>query len=272
VSDETYPELEAARAHWRYRPAAGTLDGKTVLVTGAGAGIGATTAKTLATYGADVVLLGRTRSKLEQIFDWITTHTPTNPVIVPADLTLLSTESVAALFDAVHTGYGKLDGLVHNASLLGPKVPIAHYPAQAWQQVMQTNITAPFLLTQGLFPLLDAASDCCVLNISSTVGRTGRAYWGAYAVSKFALEGFSQVLADETETAGRIRVYSVNPGGTRTDMRRAAYPMEDPAAVPPAEAHMDLVLYLMEGARDGKRLPATGSQLDARDWQPESGH
>jgi NAD(P)-dependent dehydrogenase (short-subunit alcohol dehydrogenase family) len=118
VSDETYPELEAAKAHWRYRPAAGTLDGKTVLVTGAGAGIGATTAKTLATYGADVVLLGRTHSKLEQIFDWITTHTPTNPVIVPADLTLLSTESVAALFDAVHTGYGKLDGLVHNASLL----------------------------------------------------------------------------------------------------------------------------------------------------------
>ena len=157
--------------------------------------------------------------------------------------------------------------LVHNASLLGPKVPLPHYPYETWLKVMQTNVNATFLLTQQLFDLLDAAPYGCVINTSSSVGRTGRAYWGAYAVSKFALEGFSQVLADENENAGHLHVFSVNPGGTRTEMRREAYPLEDPSSLPTAEQHMDLYLYLLEGPAQKQAFPATGSQLDARDWQ-----
>jgi NAD(P)-dependent dehydrogenase (short-subunit alcohol dehydrogenase family) len=266
---EHYPDLDAASQAWRYRAEADCLAGKTYLVTGAGDGIGAVTAKTLACFGANVVLLGRSRQPLETVFDWIEQKTQTEPVIVPADLERLDEASVTALSDSISETYGKLSGIVHNASRLGPRTPIAHYPYDEWLKVMQTNVNAVFVLTKGLFELLDASADAVVLNVSSSVGRAGRAYWGAYAVSKFALEGFTQVFADETETAGQIRVYSLNPGGTRTKMRAAAYPMEDPESVPPPEAHMDLYLYLLEGARTGKTLPATGTQLDARDWQPD---
>lgn len=264
---QSYPELARAVDDFRYQPAPDALADRTIVVTGAGNGIGASAAKTFACYGANVVLVGRTRQRLEQVFDWIEANTSTKPVIVPADLEHLSPDAVAALHDAIAETYGPVHGLLHNASMLGPKVPLAHFPLDEWQRVMQTNVTAPFMLTQALFDLLDQAPSACVINTSSSVGRQGRAYWGAYAASKFALEGFSQILADETEHAGRIKVYSVNPGGTRTDMRRAAYPLEDPDSVPLAETHMDLYLYLMEGPRPGKTLPATGAQLDARTWE-----
>ena len=264
---QTYEDLANAAKNWRFQPSSDLLAGRHILVTGAGDGIGLTAAKTFASFGANVILLGRTREKLEAVFDWIEANTQTQPVIVPCDLEQLNADAVMALHDAIADTYGVLHGLLHNASLLGPRVPLAHYPAQEWLRVMQTNVNAPFLLTQGVFDLLDAAADACIINTSSGVGRQGRAYWGAYAVSKFATEGFSQVLADETENAGRIRVYSVNPGGTRTQMRRAAYPNEDPDTLPTAEAHMDLYLYLMGGPATGKVLPVTGSQLDARQWR-----
>lgn len=263
---QLYDELAAASAQWHFQPAANLLAGRNILISGAGDGIGAVLAKTAACFGANVILLGRTRQKLEQVFDWIEAQTKTQPVIVPCDLEHLSIEAVDALAAQIEDTYGTLHGLVHNASLLGPKVPLAHYPAKDWQQIMQVNANAPFLLTQGLFPLLDNADDACVLFISSTVGREGRAYWGAYSASKFALEGLSQILADETENAGRIRVYSINPGGTRTGMRRAAYPMEDPATVPPPEQHMGLFLHLLGGPATGLELPQTGAQVDARNF------
>jgi NAD(P)-dependent dehydrogenase (short-subunit alcohol dehydrogenase family) len=265
--DLDYPELKAAIPNWRFAPAPDVLAGRNILITGAGEGIGAAAAKTFACFGANVILLGRTRNKLEAVFDWIVTHTQTEPVIVPCDLELLDASATSALHNAISETYGVLHGLLHNASRLGPKVPLAHYPIDEWQRVMQTNVTAPFILTHTLFDLLDAADDACVINTASSVGRQGRAYWGAYAVSKFATEGFSQVLADETEAAGRIRVYSVNPGGTRTAMRKAAYPLEDPQTLPPPEAHMDLYLYLMAGPRTGKTLPVSGAQLDLRTWE-----
>ncbi len=261
-----YSELTHAASQWRYTPTTDALAGHNIVVTGAGDGIGAVAAKTFACFGANVILLGRTRQKLEAVFDWIEANTSTEAVIVPCDLEHLNADALTALHDAIAEGYGELHGLLHNASRLGPRVPLAHYPMQEWMRVMQTNVNAPFLLTQALFDLLDKPAHSCVINTSSGVGRQGRAYWGAYAVSKFATEGFSQVLADETENAGRIRVYSVNPGGTRTQMRKAAYPSEDPLSLPTAEAHMDLYLYLMEGPASGKQLPPTGTQFEARNW------
>jgi NAD(P)-dependent dehydrogenase (short-subunit alcohol dehydrogenase family) len=257
-----YPELNSARADWRYQPQPDCLDGKVILVTGAGDGIGSTAARTFACYGASVILLGRTRSKLEAVSDWITTNTATEPVIVPSDLLSLGEENANALADATMDAFGRLDGLLHNASLLGPKVPISHYPAAEWQRVFTVNTHAVFLLTRALLPLLERSASASVVMTSSSVGRAGRAYWGAYAVSKFAIEGLTQVLADEYEHAGKIRVNSLNPGGTRTSMRRAAYPMEDPAAVPVPETHMDLYLYLMSQLSHG----VTGKQFDAREW------
>ncbi len=265
-----YAALTAAAANWAYQPTADALAGRNILITGAGDGIGAAAAKTFASFGANVMLLGRTRQKLEQVFDWIEANTATEAVIVPCDLEQLTVDAVNALHDSIADSYGVLHGLMHNASMLGPRTPLAHYPASEWVRVMQVNVTAPFMLTQGLFTLLDQAPDSCVINTSSGVGRQGRAYWGAYAVSKFAAEGFNQVLADETENAGHIRVYSVNPGGTRTRMRAAAYPAEDPDTLPTAEDHMALYVYLMEGPQSGKTLPATGAQLEARGWQPSA--
>ena len=263
-----YPELAEQAARWQH-PFSGTaLKGKTILVTGAGDGLGAATAKTYASFGATVILLGRTRSKLEAVSDWITAHTATQPVIVPCDLEKLDMETAGNLAESIDEAFGSLDGIVHHASRLGPKGPIAHYPMEEWQRVMQTNVNAVFLLNHALFDLLDASARACVIHTSSSVGRAGRAYWGAYAASKFALEGLSQVFADETEVAGRIKVFSVNPGGTRTAMRKAAYPLEDPATLPGPEAHMELFLLLLlpiDNQGNGVEF-VTGQQLDCRDW------
>ena len=214
-----YPELAAGKAHWRYQPGAACLQDQVILITGAGDGIGRTAARTFALHGANVILLGRTRSKLEAVFDWITDHTDTEPVIVPCDLLALDDTSADALAQAIEEGFGRLDGILHNASLLGPKTPMAYYPSDEWARVMQVNAFAPFLLTRTLLPLLQQSANASVVMTSSSVGRQGRAYWGAYAVSKFALEGLCQVLADEHENANRVRFNSLNPGGTRTGIR-----------------------------------------------------
>ena len=268
-----YPELAAKQSNWQHHFQGDVLKGKTILVTGAGDGIGIATAKTYSSFGANVILLGRTRSKLEVVFDWIEAHTKTEPVIVPCDLEHLDSETVENLANSIADNFGQLDGLVHNASRLGPKVPIAHYPADEWQRVMQTNVNAVFMLNKGLFELLDKSDNACVIHTSSSVGREAKAYWGAYAASKFALEGLSQLFADETETAGNIHVYSVNPGGTRTAMRKEAYPLEDPALLPTPEDHMELYLALMCGSdqvRGNVVTFTTGQQLDARTWLQKS--
>jgi len=257
-----YPELEAARPHWRYQPAPDCLAGQVILVTGAGDGIGRAAAKTFACHGADVLLLGRTRGKLETVSDWITANTTTSPVIVPCDLELLDDTSAEALLEAVAENYGRLDGILHNASLLGPKAPLSHYPSSAWQQVMRVNSFAPFLLTRTLLPALNMSPSASVVLTSSSVGRKARAYWGAYAVSKFAVEGMMQVFADEFEHTGRIRFNSLNPGATRTGMRATAYPGEDPNSVDQPERKMDIYLYLFEAASAAEN----GRQFDARDW------
>jgi NAD(P)-dependent dehydrogenase (short-subunit alcohol dehydrogenase family) len=257
-----YPDLAEARALWRYRPAADCLADRVILVTGAGDGLGRCAARTFACYGAHVILLGRSKSKLEAVFDWIAERTDTRPVIVPCDLEALGDDNAGALMDAIDGEFGRLDGLLHNASLLGPRVPVAHYGTTEWQRVMQVNAHAPFLLTRSLLGLLERSGDASVVFTSSSVGRRGRAYWGAYAVSKFATEGLMQVLADEHETAGRIRFNSLNPGATRTAMRAAAYPGENPAEVATPEQKMDLYVYLFEAASRG----VNGQALEARDW------
>ena len=262
-----YPELEDAKAHWRHQPAAGCLAGRAILVTGAGDGIGKALAKTAALYGADLILLGRTRAKLEAVFDWIGEHTPTRPVIVPCDLSHLNSSSAESLASQARTEYGRLDGLVHNASLLGAKAPLAHYPMSQWDDVLRVNLSAAATLTQALMSLMLETAEAqgqqgSILFTSSSVGRQGRAYWGAYAVSKFAVEGLMQVLADECAAEGALRVNSLNPGGTRTAMRRQAYPAEDPATVPAPETHLDLYIHLLSDAAQG----VTGQALDARTW------
>lgn len=230
-----------------------------VLVTGAGDGIGRIAAQTFARFGAQLILLGRTVSKLEAVYDGICAH-GVEPFIAPFDLASADYADYATLAAAVDTQFGRLDGLLHNASILGPRLPLEHVEPAAWQEVMQVNLGSEFLLTKALLPLLQRSQDASIIFTSSGVGRKGRAYWGPYAVSKFGVEGLMEVLADELENTSNIRCNSINPGRTRTRMRALAYPAEDPATLPTPEAHMNLYLYLM--GPDSKGV--TGQPFDAQ--------
>ncbi|MEE4659307.1 MAG: YciK family oxidoreductase [Halieaceae bacterium] len=243
-----------------YQPAPNLLHDKIILITGAGDGIGRTAALACAAHGATVVLMGRTASKLEAVYDAIEAAGHPQPVIFECDMETATPADYDALASSIETTFGRLDGLLHNASLLGERSPLANYKLPLWNQVMQVNVTAQLLITQALLPLLEAAPAASVIFTSSGVGRRGRAHWGAYAVSKFATEGMMQVLADELENISRVRVNSLNPGATRTRMRAAAYPGEDPNTLKTAEDLMPAYLYLLGDDSIG----VTGQALNAQ--------
>ena len=244
-----------------YTAAPDLLKDKIILVTGAGDGIGKTAAKTFAAHGATVILLGRTTAKLELVYDEIEASGGPQPAIFPMDLNEARIETFEHFAEAVDQEFGRLDGLLHNASLLGQRTPIANYHFGTWQQVMQVNVNAAFGLSKVLLPLLEKSTAGSIVFTGSGVGLKGRAFWGAYAVSKFATEGMMQVLADEMDGVSNIRVNSINPGATRTNMRAAAYPAEDPKTVTTPEDIMPTYLYLMgEDSRgvNGKQFNAQG--------------
>jgi NAD(P)-dependent dehydrogenase (short-subunit alcohol dehydrogenase family) len=257
-----YAELDAARSAWRWQPASEALRGRVVLVTGASAGIGACAARTFASFGADVVLLGRDKARLETIYDTIRAETSTDPTIVPCDLEATDDGNYRLLADSIADHYGRLDGLLHNASRLGPRVPLEHYDPTEWRRVMRVNLDAPVALTRALLPVLRLAAAPRVVFTSSSVGRAPRAYWGAYAVSKAGIEATATLFAEEHEHE-RIGFSTINPGATRTAMRAAAYPGEDPTTVAPPEHRMDVYLWLFAAPVDV--LPR---RVDARDWRP----
>lgn len=230
---------------FEYTPPPALLAHRVILVTGAGDGIGRAAAKSFAAHGATVILLGRTISKLEAVYDEIEQAGHPQPAIYPMNLEGASPNDYENLANTLETEFKRLDGLLHNAGLLGTLTPLEHYDIRLWYQVMQVNLNAQFLLTQACLGIMKHAPDASIIFTSSSVGRKGRAYWGAYSVSKFATEGMMQVLADELEVNTAIRVNSINPGATRTAMRMAAYPGEDPKTLPPPEAIMPLYLYLM---------------------------
>ncbi len=252
--------MDTLRIPDTYRPRAGLLQGRNILVTGAGDGIGRVAALTFARYGATVLLLGRTGSKLEAVYDEIEAAGGPTAAIIELDLATAGESSYQQLAAALDDEFEQLDGLLHNAALLGDRSPIRSAGYPAWEAVMQVNVNAQFALTRYLLPLLQRSRNASIVLTSSTVGRVGRAYWGAYAVSKFATEGFMQVLAQELENTSRIRVNTLNPKATNTAMRRTAYPAENPATNPSPEAIMPAYLFLMGDDSAG----ITGRAFDAR--------
>jgi len=236
------------------------LENKVIAVTGAGDGIGAVAAKTFAAHGATVILIGRTVPKLEAVYDEIEAAGGPQPGIYPICLNGAVEKDYQDMHDRLEESFGKLDGLLHNAGELGQRTPIANYKLESWQKVMQVNVTAQFLMTKSLLPLLEKADHASIIFTSSGVGRVGKPFWGAYAVSKFATEGLCQVLANELDGASNIRVNCINPGATRTRMRAAAYPAENPASVKTPQEIMPTYLYLM----GDDSLGVTGQSLDAQ--------
>ncbi len=240
-----------------YKPAADLLKDRIILVTGAGDGIGAEAARTFARHGATVILVGRTQKKLEAVYDAIVSDGGPEPSIAVIDFAKAQGDDYQTIADAIDQEFGHLDGLLNNAGILGYLAPLEHYEVQKWLEVMHVNLTAPYVLTQALLPLLRKAEDPSIVFTSSGVGRKGRALWGAYAVSKFGTEGLMQTLADELDG---LRVNCINPGKTRTAMRRAAYPAEDPSTLKSAADIMPSYLYLLGPDSNG----VSGQSLDCQ--------
>ncbi len=249
-----------ARALLQYRPGPDALEGRVILITGAGDGIGAALARASGALGATVILTGRKVSKLESVYDTIVENGGPTPAIAPFDLERAQGPDYDLLAGKLQSEYGRLDGLVNNAGILGERSPIEHYDQVLWQRVLHINLTGSFLMTQACMPLLRQSEDASVIFTSSGVGRRGKAYWGAYSVSKFGVEGLAQVLADELDNNENIRVNCLNPGPTRTAMRRQAYPAEPAEANPVPETILGPYLYLL-GA-PGRAL--SGLSLDCQ--------
>jgi NAD(P)-dependent dehydrogenase (short-subunit alcohol dehydrogenase family) len=226
------------------------LKGKNIIITGAGSGIGRAAAITYAEHGAQVILLSKTKKNLESIYDEIQSLGEKNsliiePIICQFDFLYASEAQYEELILALEKDFNCIDGILHNASMLGDLCEFANYPKGIWDQVMQVNLTSVFMLTKVCIPLLKRSPAASVIFTSSSLGREGRAYWGAYAVSKFAIEGFMQSLAQELENTSNVRVNSLNPGGTRTAMRATAFPAETPESLPTPEDIMQAYLFLM---------------------------
>jgi NAD(P)-dependent dehydrogenase (short-subunit alcohol dehydrogenase family) len=244
--------------HFTPRPE--ELSGRVIAITGPTAGIGRAVALACAQHGASVVLIGRNVKKLEAVHAEIAALGKNEATIAPFDLEKAVASDYDTLANAMLDRYGRLDGLLHNASLLGTLAPIEHYDVPTWCRVLHVNTTAAFALTQVLLPVLKRSDDASIVFTSSSVGRKARAYWGAYAVSKHGVEALAQMLAAELENLSHIRVNTLNPGGTRTTMRRQAYPGEAPESVPPPEVLAPVYLALLGPASRG----VTGRAFDAQ--------
>ena len=241
-----------------YQPQLDLLQNRIILVTGASDGIGREAAITYARYGASVILLGRSEEKLRLVAQEISNISELPVRWYTLDLLTCTPQACQQVAQQISLHYPRLDGVLHNAGLLGDVVPMSEQDPQVWQQVMQVNVNGTFMLTQALLPLLLQSDAGSLVFTSSSVGRQGRANWGAYAASKFATEGMMQVLAEEYQ--GQLRVNSINPGGTRTKMRASAFPTEDALKLKTPADIMPLYLWLM--GDDSRRK--TGMTFDAQ--------
>jgi len=214
-------------------------------VSGAGDGLGRAASLAYARHGATLILVGRTQTKLEAVYDEILAEQLANPLLMPLDLAKAGLREFELIAAAIEREFGRLDGLLHSAATLGTLTPLALYDLETWQRVMQVNFNAAYLLTRACLGTLEKSANASVIFTSSETARQGRAYWGAYAAAGAALENLVQVWADELSTNSRIRMNTLDPGAVRTALRARAYPAENPLTVPAPEAVLPLYLYLM---------------------------
>lgn len=243
-----------------YKPAPDLLKDRVILITGCSDGIGRAAAINFALHGATVVLHGRTLNKLELIYDEIEALGAPQPAILPLQLSSASPRDYEFLFETLERQFGRLDGILHNAGILGERVTLEDYPVEIWDDVLNVNLRAPFVLTQALLPLLRRSDSASVVFTSSGVGRDPRPLWGAYSISKFGVEALSQIFAAELQHEANLRFNCINPGATRTAMRAKAYPAEDPKTLPIPEDIMPAYLYLMGADSNG----ISGQTFDAQ--------
>ena len=204
------------------------MEGKTILITGANRGIGKSLAKNFSNIGANVILLGKNEDSLNEVYDEIISCTKTKPLIIESDLNLLDLDGAHQIKKAIVNQYGVLDGLIYNAAKLGKMTSIEDYEDDLWKEIINTNLNSSFLIYKELIPILKAAPNGRIIFTSSGVAEAGKAYWGAYSVSKFAVKGLAEIMRDELDSTTNIKVFNYDPGATKTSMRASAYPGEDP--------------------------------------------
>ena len=221
------------------------LNNKIIVVTGANTGIGRAAAIAYAKQGARVVLLGRNLNSLEKVYDEIEDLDCHEPMISLMDFETADGNDYQMVYENMMDEFGKLDGLLLNASILGDRSPIAHYDSETWVRTIHVNLTTQFLLTKALLPALYESNSASVIFTSSGVGKIGKAFWGAYSVSKFGIEALSQILSSEHDDETSIRFNCINPGATKTKMRKQAYPYEDESILKNPEELMEKYIWLM---------------------------
>ena len=243
-----------------YQAEQNSLNDRIIMVTGAGSGIGKTAAVTYAAAGATVILAGRTVEKLELVYDQIIQAGGKEPLIYPVDFEGATEDDFNELANQIDQQFGRLDGLLLNAGILGQRTPLSKYRQDVWDKVLKVNVSSQHLLTKALMPILEASENASVIFTTSGVGRVGRAFWGAYAASKFAIEGMAQVWAAENEGLNSVRINCINPGATSTQMRATAFPAENPESIASPADIMPAYLYLM--GPDSKGI--NGQSIDAQ--------
>jgi len=227
------------------------LENKTILITGASNGIGRSVALEFAKQGANIILLARNARRLNQTYDELSQSGSQHHLILEADLLDLNNETSQEIFTAINNEYPFLDGIIHNAAVLGTMTPLSDYDFSTWNDVIQTNLTAPFLLTKALKALLEKSQRPRIIFTSSGVANTGKSFWGAYSVSKFGIKGMAEIFADELEGTTNIKVFNFDPGATRTGMRASAYPAENPETIKSAKELWDCYLWFFSDKSEG---------------------
>jgi NAD(P)-dependent dehydrogenase (short-subunit alcohol dehydrogenase family) len=243
-----------------YSPRPDLLKDKTILVTGASAGLGRDAALSYARHGATVVLLGRNLEKLEEVYDAIEAEGGAQPAVMTLDLETAGEAECQEVANIIAGEFGKLDGLLHNAGVSASTLPLQFVTLSSWNKLLQVNLTAAFALTKVCIPVLQQAPHASVIFTSSRAGRETRAFWGPYAISKHGVETLMEIFHHELATTSRIRVNSLNPGPCATALRKVIFPAEDPANAVQPDTLMPLYLYLM----GDDSLHENGGRFDAQ--------
>ena len=252
--------LASSRLPQGWAPQPDSLAGRVILVTGAYGGLGAAVARAAARAGATVVITGRRKRQLEQLYDAMLAEQLPEPVIHPLDMEAATPNDYQAMADGLARDFGRLDGIVHAAASFDGLTPIAMHKPDEWLRALHVNVSAPFALTQACMPLLTAAPDSAVVFVLDNPELVSKAHWGAYGVSKAALERLVEILHQETDTTS-LRAHALLPAPMRTALRRQAYFGEDTSKLPLPEAAAEAAVYLLglQGAS------ARGTTLDLRE-------
>ena len=221
------------------------LKDKNILITGASKGIGRSLAVNLSKHKANVILLARNEDLLDSLYDEIKEKYNTNPMIIGCDLSQFEEDKAQEIANVVSKNYKCLDALINNASILKKMSSVNDYDLKSWKKVLNVNLTSAFLLSKYLMPLMMDSKLPRIIFTSSGVANKGKAYWGAYSVTKAGIKNLSEILNDELNSLTNFKVFNFNPKETRTEMRALAYPAENPSSVKAPDELINYYLWML---------------------------